>query len=254
MAAQNAGAYRFAHADKRDTEKLARDFHHVYNLAWAKHSGVKLMSLDQARSIVKEMGPVLDERLLWFGYHGDEPVAFFISLPELNQIFKHVGRRLNLLGKLRFLWARWRYQRQRTSKMFGIIYGVVPEHQGKGVDAAMLYYAQQAVMNGRLPPHRDELDWRFQPPHDGDDALHRGHHHQNPRHLPLPVRPGTAVRAQPDYSVECGINESLRVECSPVQRLCFPAQNAPLAIRRCLLERVPDGQIEAAGFAGSGVP
>jgi hypothetical protein len=144
---EHAAAYRFAHARKQDKEKLARDFHHVYNLAWAKHTGVAGMSLEQARAIVKEMAPVVDERLLWFAYHGQEPVAFFISLPALNQIFKHVGRRLNLLGKLRFLWEQRRYMQRPDKKMFGIIYGVVPEHQGKGVDAAMLVYARQAFID-----------------------------------------------------------------------------------------------------------
>ncbi|WP_201986640.1 hypothetical protein [Hymenobacter rubidus] len=146
-AEEHAGAYRFEHARKQNPERLAQDFHHVYNLAWARHSGVKHMTLDQARRIVREMKPVLDERLLWFAYHGQEPVAFFISLPELNQIFKHVGRRLNLWGKLRFVVAQWRFMRRPDKKMFGIIYGVVPEHQGKGVDAAMLVYARQAFID-----------------------------------------------------------------------------------------------------------
>ena len=144
---EHAGTFRFAHARKSDPEQLAQDFHHVYNLAWARHSGVKPMTLDQARNIAKEMKPVLDERLLWFAYRGTEPVAFFISLPELNQIFKHVGRRLNLVGKLRFVWARWRFMRRPDKRMFGIIYGVVPEYQGKGVDAAMLVYARRAFLD-----------------------------------------------------------------------------------------------------------
>ncbi|MBD2767126.1 hypothetical protein IC235_04350 [Hymenobacter sp. BT664] len=146
-AAEHAAEFRFAHARKQDAEKLAQDFHHVYNLAWARHSGVKPMTLDQARKIVREMKPVVDERLLWFAYRGTEPVAFFISLPELNQIFRHVGRRLNLWGKLRFLWEQWRFLRRPDKRMFGIIYGVVPEYQGKGVDAAMLVHARQAFID-----------------------------------------------------------------------------------------------------------
>ncbi|MDO7850326.1 hypothetical protein [Hymenobacter convexus] len=156
-AEEHAGTYRFAHARKQDAEKLAQDFHHVYNLAWARHSGVKPMTLDEARKIVKEMKPVVDERLLWFAYHGEEPVAFFISLPELNQIFKHVGRRLNLVGKLRFLWEQRRYMQRRDKKLFGIIYGVVPEHQGKGVDAAMLVYARQAFIDAGYA--EIEMNW-----------------------------------------------------------------------------------------------
>ena len=137
-------AYRFAHSLKREPERMAQDFHYVYNLAWANHSGVPSMSLDKARQLVLQMRPVLDENLLWFAYHDDEPVAFFLSLPELNQIFKHIGPRLDLIGKLRFLWARWRYQHRRPKKMFGVIYGVVPAHQGKNVDAVMMVHAQRA--------------------------------------------------------------------------------------------------------------
>jgi hypothetical protein len=138
--------YRFEHARKADPEGMARDFQHVYNLAWANHSGVAPMPLAKARLLVRQMRPVLDERLLWFAYHHDESVAFFISLPELNQILKHVGPRLHWLGKLRFVWERWRYQRRQPKKMFGVIYGVVPGQQGRGVDAALLVHAQQALL------------------------------------------------------------------------------------------------------------
>ena len=137
-------AYRFTHSLKSEPEKMAQDFNHVYNLAWANHSGVPPISLNKARQLVKQMRPVLDERLLWFAYHNDEPVAFFLSLPELNQIFKRIGPRLDLLGKIRFLWEQWRYQHRQPKKMFGVIYGVVPAHQGKNVDAVMMVHAQKA--------------------------------------------------------------------------------------------------------------
>ncbi len=140
--ALDAEGYRFEYARKSNPEKLARDFHHVYNLAWGEHAGIGAMTLEQARHIVQEMKPVMDEQLLWFVYYGDEPVAFFLSLPELNQIFRHVGPRLNLVGKLRFLVARWRFRRRRDKKALGIIYGVVPAHQGKNVDVAMVTRAQ----------------------------------------------------------------------------------------------------------------
>lgn len=150
-------AYRFVHAQKSEPERMARDFHHVYNLAWANHAGVPAMPLEKARQLVGQMRPVLDEHLLWFAYHDDEPVAFFLSLPELNQIFKHIGPRLNLAGKLRFVWERWRYERRRPKKMFGVIYGVVPAHQGNNVDAVMLVHAQKAF---QVAGYTDiEMNW-----------------------------------------------------------------------------------------------
>jgi len=155
--AAEQSAYRFDHARKQDPERMAQEFHHVYNLAWANHSGVPAMSLDKARQLVKQMRPVLDEQLLWFAYHGDEPVAFFLSLPELNQIFKHIGPRLDLLGKVRFLWEKWRYEHRQPKKMFGVIYGVVPAHQGKNVDAVMMVHAQKAF---QVAGYTDiEMNW-----------------------------------------------------------------------------------------------
>ncbi|RYU78677.1 hypothetical protein [Hymenobacter persicinus] len=144
--ARELPAFRFAHADKGNPEKLAQDFHHVYNLAWANHSGINPMTLDKARDLVKQMKPVIDDRLVWFAYHEDEPIAFFVSLPELNQIFKHVGRKFGLVGKLRFLWERYKFNRRQPKRMFGLIYGVVPAFQGQGVDAAMLVHAQQTLL------------------------------------------------------------------------------------------------------------
>jgi len=149
--------YRFDYGRKADPEKLAQDFHYVYNLAWGRHAGVKPMNLDQARALVREMKPVLDERLLAFAYCDDEPVAFFLSLPELNQIFKHVGRRLNLSGKVRFLWQQWRYGRRRDKKMLGIIYGVVPAHQGTGLDSALILDAQKRFISGGYT--EIEMNW-----------------------------------------------------------------------------------------------
>ena len=139
------GGYRFAPANKRQPEKLAQDFLHVYNLAWGKHAGVKEMTIEQARNLVTELKPVLDDKIVFFCYYHDEPVAFYVNLPELNQIFKHVGHRLNLVGKLRFLHAQWRYMRRPDKKMLGVIYGVVPEHQNKGLDMALIASTQDPV-------------------------------------------------------------------------------------------------------------
>ena len=150
-------AYRFAHVNRRDLETMARDFHHVYNLAWANHSGVSAMSLDKARELIRKLQPVLDERLPWFAYYHDEPVAFFVSLPELNQIFKRVGRRLHLAGKLRFLWERRQYQRRQPKKMFGVIFGVVPAHQGKGVESALMVHAQREFLAANYS--EIEMNW-----------------------------------------------------------------------------------------------
>jgi hypothetical protein len=127
--------YSFRHIDKKQLGKYAEDFRVVYNKAWVKHSGVKEMPKAQAMSIMKKIKPVMDDQLLWFAYYKNEPVGFFIMLPELNQIFKHLNGKFNIFRKLQFLYHKWR---KTCRKCFGVAFGIVPEHQGKGVEGAIV--------------------------------------------------------------------------------------------------------------------
>lgn len=139
--------YRIAHASKKDLDKLAVDFYEVYRKAWASHAEVSEVSLMKVRGMLEQMKPVMDEHLLWFAFFENQPVGFFAMLPELNQIFRHLNGKLNLLGKLKFLWFRWRYQvQQENKKTFGLLFGVVPEHQQKGVETALMVEARKALL------------------------------------------------------------------------------------------------------------
>jgi hypothetical protein len=132
---EEAKGYRFDYFRGKDLNKLADDIRYVYNKAWAKRGEIPELSQLQARNLVKQMKPVMDRRLVWFGYYHDEPIAFFISIPELNQIFKYLNGKLDVSGKLKFLWHQWR---KTNRKAFGILFGIVPEHHGKGVDGGII--------------------------------------------------------------------------------------------------------------------
>lgn len=127
--------FHFEHFTKDNVAKYTRDFRTIYNKAWARHDGVEEMTQDQIEATMKSLKPVLEEDLLWFAYHKGEPVAFFLVLPELNQIFKHVNGKLDLIGKLKFLYHRWK---GTCTKMFGVVFGVIPEYQNKGVSIAII--------------------------------------------------------------------------------------------------------------------
>jgi hypothetical protein len=134
--------YTFESIKKNALEKYAEDFRFIYNKAWVKHSGVREMPKAQAMSIMKQMKPVLDEDLVWFAYYDKEPVAFFIMIPELNQIFRHLNGKLDAIGKLKFLYHKWR---GTCKKMFGVAFGVIPEFQGKGLEGAIVVAAGKRI-------------------------------------------------------------------------------------------------------------
>jgi len=127
---------------KNQLEKFAADFTTIYNKAWAGHGGLKELKKDQVLLMFKKMKPVMDEKVIWFAYYKDEPVCMFVNLPDLNQLFKHLNGKFDLLHKLYFLWLQ---KTVKNKKFTGIVYGIVPEFQGKGVDAFMIVEAAKVV-------------------------------------------------------------------------------------------------------------
>lgn len=127
--------YEFRHITKSEYAKAHHYFLEVYNKAWAGFSGVKAMTLKQAEGIFKQLKPVADLKLLWFAFYKGEPVAFFLSMPELNQIYKHLNGQWNLWSKLKFMYL---LKTGATNKALGIVFGVVPDHQRKGIEGALV--------------------------------------------------------------------------------------------------------------------
>ena len=149
--------YTFRHLEKKHMEKYAEDFRTVYNKAWVKHEGVKEMSVAQAQRTFLSMKQVVDERIVWFTYYKDEPVGFFIAIPELNQLFRYVNGKMDWLGKLKFVFHRWRGACTRAT---GIAFGITPEHQRKGVEAAMILSSGKAIyFTGKLPYQDFMMNW-----------------------------------------------------------------------------------------------
>jgi len=155
LIAQNPD-YSFRYMDIKQADKYAEDFRTIYNKAWGKHAGIAEMSSLQAKAIIKQMKPILDPKIVWFGYYKDEPIAFYIMLPEVNQIFKYVNGKLDFIGKLKFLYHKLM---KTNRKMFGVAFGVVPEHQGKGVDGAIIM-AVRALVQDTYKRYDDfEMNW-----------------------------------------------------------------------------------------------
>ena len=124
-----------AHIRKDQLDKFARDFCIVYNKAWARHGGMKQLEERTVRKMFQSMKPVMDERIVWFVYYKNEPIATWLNLPDLNKWFKYLHGKFGLWEKLRFLWIK---KTRKCDKMVGLVFGVVPEWQGKGVDSYMI--------------------------------------------------------------------------------------------------------------------
>jgi len=148
--------YNFKTLEKRNIQKYIRDFTKIYNDAWSKYPGVSKLELSQAKLLFAQLKPILDEKILWFAYHNNDPVGFFISIPEMNQIFKYVNGKLDLFGKLKTFYHL--KIKKSCKKMVGLVFGIVPKHQGKGVDGALIMASRETIQE-KLAYEDLELNW-----------------------------------------------------------------------------------------------
>jgi hypothetical protein len=135
-------AFSSSSINKNNLEKFAGDFVIVYNKAWAGHGGLKELKKDQVLMMFKKMKPVMEEELIMFAYHNNDPIAIFVNLPDLNQWFKHLKGKFDLWHKLKFLWIK---KTRKNRRFTGLVFGVVPEFQGIGVDAYIINEIKMVV-------------------------------------------------------------------------------------------------------------
>lgn len=149
--------FEFRHMQGKElSEKAPEYFMEVYNKAWARHMGKSLV-LKETKFMFAKMKPIMDARLIYFGFHKGEPVSFFINIPEINQIFKFVNGKMDLIGKLKFLWNK---TFNPPDKMLGLVFGVVPEVQGMGVESAMIMqYNKTFASQDHFPYKTIEMNW-----------------------------------------------------------------------------------------------
>ena len=148
--------YEFRHLEKDKLEKYTEDFRTVYNKGWARFSGVAEMSKVHARGLMKSLKPILDERIMWFAYYDNEPIAFFLQVPEINQIVRHLNGKMNWLGKLKFLYYKWT---GACDTALGLIFGVAPEFQGKGIEGGIVMAFAHEALKKDFPYKHLQFNW-----------------------------------------------------------------------------------------------
>lgn len=136
--------YEARHVKIADLDKYAGDFATVYNAAWAQHGENKEITKEQVVKLFQSMKAIMDERVIWFAYYKEEPIAMFINIPDINQYFKHFDGKLGWWQKLHLLWLKYRGSCKRLT---GLAFGVVPKYQALGIDSFMIYESALLIQN-----------------------------------------------------------------------------------------------------------
>ena len=149
--------YHVENIDMNNLEDAAENFRLVYNKAWALFSGVRPMAQEEAMQMMKAMKPIIDPDIIFFAYFNDEPVGFFIMVPDLNRVIGRFHGKMNLVNKLR-LMAILKCT-HKADRVFAIIFGVAPEYHGRGIESGIMHEFEQTVARGEIHYKTLELAW-----------------------------------------------------------------------------------------------
>lgn len=124
----------------------------IFNAAWKDNWGFIPLSTEEFEYLAKDLKTIVDDNFAHIAEVDGRPVAFSVALPDYNQVFKTMDGTLFPTGIFKLLWNRRKINRIRTALM-----GVIPEYQGKGIDALL---HREAIENGRVyNKYASEIGW-----------------------------------------------------------------------------------------------
>ncbi len=135
--------YSFAHFSKKAKEKFFKDFQEIYNDAWSTFDNFTPIEIATIRESFRQMQAIMDEKIIWFAYHHQEPIAFVLCLPDVNQLLQPLNGRLHLWNKLKYVW----YKKTTTiNRLRIIILGCKNKFQNHGIESALIRCLQKEVL------------------------------------------------------------------------------------------------------------
>lgn len=123
--------YSFRHFEMNNSEQYLRDLVMMYNRIWSDfHENYTPLEYEDLNGIFQDAKALLDEELIWFGFHKNQPIGFLICFPDMNQVFKKLKNgRLNLINIIRLLY----FKKRAITRGRLLLSGVIPEFQRTGV-------------------------------------------------------------------------------------------------------------------------
>jgi hypothetical protein len=147
----NKPGYTFEHFTSKKFDKYAADFMEIYNDGWQDFANFTPIKLETVKDSFNKMKAIMDPKLLWFAYIDNEPVSFVVILPDANIMLKPLNGKLNLWGKLIFLYKKWR----GVNRMRAIVMGTKQKYQKHGIESAIFIKLKEYV----IPKNQyDELE------------------------------------------------------------------------------------------------
>ena len=150
--------YRIRTIDMSRLDEETENFRLIYNKAWSLFSGVAPMTKEEAQQIMQQMRPIIDPDLIVFAEFNNEPIGFFIMIPDLNRLIGKFNGKMGLWQKLQLMWDL--KVSKSCDRIFALIFGIAPEFHGKGVESAITRYVREEYVRSSRNHYKSlEFAW-----------------------------------------------------------------------------------------------
>lgn len=148
--------FHFRHFTWKESETFIRDATYIYQKAWSVFKDdFTPLDPDLLRESMMSAKPIIDEEMIWFAYHKDEPVSFFIMFPDANQILRKLNGKMHLWNMLRFLYYK---KTGAMTRIRAVAAGIIPAFQNSGIESGIFWHLNEKMKN--KPRYKEmELSW-----------------------------------------------------------------------------------------------
>ncbi len=118
---------RLRQVDKSKFKEEARLILNLLNDAWSHNWGFVPLTESEIAYAGKKLKPIIYNELVWVAYYEGKPVAFMITLPDINELIRDLNGELFPFG-----WAKllWRLRKPHTRRARVPLMGVAKELHG----------------------------------------------------------------------------------------------------------------------------
>jgi GNAT superfamily N-acetyltransferase len=139
-------------ANMKEFQRELETVKDIYNSAWSHNWGFVPMTDEEIESMAKRLKPLIVPELLIMAEVDGSPAAFFMAVPDYNQVLGKINGRLGPVGIMKFLW----YSR-KISDIRVLTMGVKEEYRKKGIEGLLYLESFKAAMKKGY--ERAEMSW-----------------------------------------------------------------------------------------------
>ncbi len=140
-------------ADFKNIKDEVPKLRYIYNKAWEDNWGFMPMTVEEFDMLVKELKFITSPELVYIVEDKGEPVAFSVSLPDVNEILIKIrnGRLFpfNFLKLIRF--------KKKVTRMRVLTLGIIEKYRKTGIDACL--YIKTTKGGAGMGYHKGEASW-----------------------------------------------------------------------------------------------